>query len=169
MLDLVRTLVKRLILHKSRILTIFVQNLQMILYLLHLRLPIFTPDAHQDEDDNYLEDFPDMASDLIIQSTNILIAGEINENLLLGSLSYSICAPPTASNKSISDIPSPSLVKLVDKDFSYYTLLDSNEVSNLMSDLGLSSFEATRKAAKFAAVQVFAKNQFASPFSVTPL
>ncbi|CAB4487798.1 unnamed protein product [Rhizophagus irregularis] len=138
----------------------------MILYLLHLRLPIFTPDAHQDEDDNYLEDFPDMASDLIIQS---VISGEINENLLLGSLSYSICAPPTASNKSISDIPSPSLVKLVDKDFSYYTLLDSNEVSNLMSDLGLSSFEATRKAAKFAAVQVFAKNQFASPFSVTPL
>ncbi|PKK67562.1 hypothetical protein RhiirC2_714012 [Rhizophagus irregularis] len=82
---------------------------------------------------------------------------------------YSICAPPTASNKSISDIPSPSLVKLVDKDFSCYTPLDFNEVSNLMSDLGLSSLEATRKAAKFAAVQVFAKNQFASPSSVTPL
>ncbi|CAG8754217.1 13487_t:CDS:2, partial [Rhizophagus irregularis] len=123
-------------------------------------------DSLSHEDDNYLEDFPDMASDLIIQP---VISGEINENLLLGSLSYSICAPPTASNKSISDILSPSLVKLVDKDFSYYTLLDSNEVSNLMSDLGLSSFEATRKAAKFAAVQVFAKNQFASPFSVTPL
>ncbi|CAB4376930.1 unnamed protein product [Rhizophagus irregularis] len=106
---------------------------------------------------------------VLLHQTNILIAGEINENLLLGFLSYSICAPPTASNKSISDIPSPSLVKLVDKDFSCYTPLDFNEVSNLMSDLGLSSLEATRKAAKFAAVQVFAKNQFASPSSVTPL